>query len=109
MFLLMSLGLAVATRGRALHRVSHAHAALFVAVGEKARPYDRRAWRGCRLRRAGARAGGRDDLKAGDTGSLNFARSRVRATMSCERAHAMIPHARIVVCAVCSASAREVI
>ena len=100
--LLMSLGLAVATRGKALHRVSHAHAALFVTAGEKARSSrvaglpDSARRRSCRRSRSQSQR---------HRGSLNSARSRVRATMSCERAHAMFPHALIVVCAVCSASA----
>ena len=36
-FITMPLGLAVVARGKAFHRVSHAHAALFVTAGEKAR------------------------------------------------------------------------
>ena len=84
--------------------VARACGALRVSGREKARS-SRVA--GLRLRRAGARAGGRD-LKAGDTRFAQFStrpESRVRATMSCERAHAMFPHALIVVCAVCSAFA----
>ena len=37
----------------------------------RARSHDRRAWQGCRLRRAGARFDGRE-LKAGDTGFAQF-------------------------------------
>ena len=101
-FLLMSLGLAVVTRGKELHRVSHAHAALFVTAGEKARSSrvvglpDSARRRLCRRSRSQSQR---------HRGSLNSERSRLRATMSFERAHAMFPHALIVVCAACSASA----
>ena len=101
--LLMPLGLAVATRGKELHRVSHAHAALFVTAGEKARSSrvvaglpDSARRRSCRRSRSQSQR---------HRGSLNSARSRVRATMPFERAHAMFLHALIVVCAMCSASA----